>query len=571
MSARREHGGGCSSQKGGGGCDCGGVPFFEVSIEKTKAGFGMMIGPDCTVTKFNGEPSAGQEAGVVLNSIVVRINDAPVEDKKQLVAQIKAAALGSAVSLRLIFPAEVMGGAAPPPGAPPPEPAPAATAAPTPAPAPKSESPRKAEAASKPASMTGAKREHSQYCGAKFGRPCDCGGVPCYIVDVTNVGGGYGMLIGADCAVTKYNGSPSAAEVAGVLLNSVIVRVNGVVVEDKKEIVAQIQAATAGTLVPFKMVPPPCADLAAIGLAAPARAVDTAAQDAAEKEKEAAEAAAAAKAAKDAADAKAKADADASAAAAAQREDEAAAAAAAAAKEEKEQAAAAANKAKQEAAAKEAEAAADEAAAKQREAAAEKAAAEKAAAEKAAEAGKRAEEAAAPAAVATREVGADCYTVDVTNVGGGYGMLIGADCAVTKYNGSPSAAEVAGVLLNSVIVRVNGVVVEDKKEIVAQIQAATAGTLVPFKMVRPAEPVAAPAIEPAPAPAPVVEPEPASVVRVPAPAPPPKRPEAAPRVRSSGAGSPLAGGEPEATFSCKHVTTHKQSASATFDSITGVF
>ena len=323
MSAKREHGDGCGWHAGK-ACDCGGVPFFEVSIEKTKAGFGMMIGPDCTVTKFNGEPSAGQGAGVVLNSVIVRINDAPVEDKKELVAQIKAADLGSAVSLRLIFPADAMEGAAPPPGAPPPEqlaaPPPAPT--PAPAPAPASGSPRKAEAAqTKSASMTDALREHSQYCGAKFGRPCDCGGVPCYTVDVTNIGGGYGMLIGADCAVSKYNGSPSAAEVAGVLLNSVIVRVNGVVVEDKKQIVAQIQAATAGTPVPFKLVPPPGTDLGALGLATPAPAVDTAAQDAAAKEETAAaeEAAAAAKAVADAAAAKATADAadaDATAAAA---------------------------------------------------------------------------------------------------------------------------------------------------------------------------------------------------------------------------------------------------------------
>ena len=116
------------------------------------------------------------------------------------------------------------------------------------------------------------------------------------------------------------------------------------------------------------------------------------------------------------------------------------------------------------------------------------------------------------------------------------------------------------MLLNSVIVRVNGVVVEDKKQIVAQIQAATAGTPVPFKLVRPAEPVPAPVIKPAPAPAPVVGPEPAPVVKVPAPAPPPKRPAAAPRARNTAAGSPLSGGEPEATFSCKHaarcVTSH---------------
>jgi hypothetical protein len=69
-SARREHLDGCGSQGGGGGgggglgpCDCGGVPFYECTIEKTNGGFGMMIGTDCTVTAFNGEPSAGREAG----------------------------------------------------------------------------------------------------------------------------------------------------------------------------------------------------------------------------------------------------------------------------------------------------------------------------------------------------------------------------------------------------------------------------------------------------------------------------------------------------------------------------
>ena len=78
-------------------------------------------------------------------------------------------------------------------------------------------------------------------------------------------------------------------------------------------------------------------------------------------------------------------------------------------------------------------------------------------------------------------------------------MHIGPDCTVRKYHGSPSAAQVSGVLIESIIVRVNGVAVESKSEIVAQIKAATKGTPVVFKMVRPAE-KSAPEPEPAPEP-----------------------------------------------------------------------
>ena len=220
-SARREHGEACGTRRGG-ACDCGGVPFYECSIERTAAGFGMMIGSDCTVTAFNGEPSAGREAGVVLRSIIVRVNDVPVEDKTQIVEQIKAAPPGNAVVFRLIWGTEDAEPAVPPAAA---------------------SSPRGPAAAASPGTATAkdAVREHTAGCGAKIGRPCDCGGVPCYTVQVTNVGAGYGMLIGADCTVTKFNGEPNAAKTAGVLLDSVIVRVNGVVVEDKKQLVAQIQ------------------------------------------------------------------------------------------------------------------------------------------------------------------------------------------------------------------------------------------------------------------------------------------------------------------------------------------
>ena len=179
------------------GCDCGGVPFYECSIEKTAAGFGMMIGTDCTVTAFNGEPSAGREAGVTLKSVIVRVNDVPVEDKREIVQQIKAAPSGSNVAFRLIWGNDEEG--------------------------------------------------------------------PRYTVQVTNTGAGYGMLIGPDCTVTKFNGEPSAAKAAGVLLGSIIVRVNGVVVENKQQIVQQIKAATAGTPVGFEMVPPPGAAVPAVG------------------------------------------------------------------------------------------------------------------------------------------------------------------------------------------------------------------------------------------------------------------------------------------------------------------
>ena len=92
---------------------------------------------------------------------------------------------------------------------------------------------------------------------------------------------------------------------------------------------------------------------------------------------------------------------------------------------------------------------------------------------------------AASSVAAKREAGADCYSVQVNDIGGGYGMHIGPDCTVRKYHGSPSAAQVSGVLIESIIVRVNGVAVESKSEIVAQIKAATKGTPVVFKMVRP--------------------------------------------------------------------------------------
>ena len=54
------------------------------------------------------------------------------------------------------------------------------------------------------------KRAHESFCGLRFGRACDCAGLPCDDVAITNAGAGFGMIIGPDCCVTKYNGEASA-------------------------------------------------------------------------------------------------------------------------------------------------------------------------------------------------------------------------------------------------------------------------------------------------------------------------------------------------------------------------
>ena len=49
--------------------------------------------------------SAGKAAGVVLESYIVRVNETPVSSKKEIVALIQGAAMGSTVSFKLVPPA----------------------------------------------------------------------------------------------------------------------------------------------------------------------------------------------------------------------------------------------------------------------------------------------------------------------------------------------------------------------------------------------------------------------------------------------------------------------------------
>ena len=99
-------------------------------------------------------------------------------------------------------------------------------------------------------------RAHESFCGLRFGRACDCAGLPCDDVAITNAGAGFGMIIGSDCCVTKLNGEASAAKAAGVAMGSVILAVNGTVVTDKDAILAQLKAVPAGQPVSFKLLRP---------------------------------------------------------------------------------------------------------------------------------------------------------------------------------------------------------------------------------------------------------------------------------------------------------------------------
>jgi S1-C subfamily serine protease len=54
------------------------------------------------------------------------------------------------------------------------------------------------------------------------------------------------MIIDGACVVTRYNGKPSTAEEAGVMIGSVIQSVNGEDVSEKTQIVAIVQSLEEG-------------------------------------------------------------------------------------------------------------------------------------------------------------------------------------------------------------------------------------------------------------------------------------------------------------------------------------
>ena len=103
-------------------------------------------------------------------------------------------------------------------------------------------------------------RGHESYCGLRFGRQCDCGprGGPrqTAAVSITNSGQGYGMIIAADGRVTSYNGAASAAQAAGIPLQSCILEVNETGTRSKEAIIAALQAIPVGQAATFKLLLP---------------------------------------------------------------------------------------------------------------------------------------------------------------------------------------------------------------------------------------------------------------------------------------------------------------------------
>ena len=132
-----------------------------------------VIADDCQVTKWNGDESAGKAAGVVLESYIVRVNETPVSSKKEIVALIQGAAMGSTVSFKLVPPAGAAG-----PSAPAPAPAPARAPASAPAPAP---TPAPAPAAAPAAAP------------ARAPAPATRSGVAAYAVEIQKTNAGFGM------------------------------------------------------------------------------------------------------------------------------------------------------------------------------------------------------------------------------------------------------------------------------------------------------------------------------------------------------------------------------------------
>jgi hypothetical protein len=103
-------------------------------------------------------------------------------------------------------------------------------------------------------------RGHESYCGLRFARGCDCGprGGPrqSATVSITNSERGFGMIISADGRVTRFNGAASAAEAAGVRLNSCILEVSGTRTSNKDAIVAALKAIPLGQPAAFKLLLP---------------------------------------------------------------------------------------------------------------------------------------------------------------------------------------------------------------------------------------------------------------------------------------------------------------------------
>ena len=62
-----------------------------VDVPKTAAGFGMIIGPDGTVSAFNGTSGAAEVAGVPLGHKITAVNGVTVASKADIVAQLGAA------------------------------------------------------------------------------------------------------------------------------------------------------------------------------------------------------------------------------------------------------------------------------------------------------------------------------------------------------------------------------------------------------------------------------------------------------------------------------------------------
>eukprot|EP01044_Picomonas_judraskeda_P005867 COSAG03_NODE_571_length_6898_cov_13.957641_2_plen_604_part_00 len=107
-----------------------------------------------------------------------------------------------------------------------------------------------------PASVRG----HESYCGLRFGRECDCGphGGPrqTATVSITNSGQGYGMIIAPDGRVTRYNGTASAAQAAGVALQGYILEVNATATSSKEAIIEALKAVPVGQAATFTLLLP---------------------------------------------------------------------------------------------------------------------------------------------------------------------------------------------------------------------------------------------------------------------------------------------------------------------------
>jgi hypothetical protein len=73
-----------------------------IGILKSAAGFGMIIGPDGTVSQFNGAGGAAEKAGVVLGSKITAVNGEAVASKADIVAQLGSAPPDATVSFTLI-------------------------------------------------------------------------------------------------------------------------------------------------------------------------------------------------------------------------------------------------------------------------------------------------------------------------------------------------------------------------------------------------------------------------------------------------------------------------------------